>query len=166
MAAKDKSKLVRWRSPLLLASGALALFLLVIGNAYIGQVNRQSSPLESRAISTPTPYLPPRADLPRLYPNIEWKPPEEREIAAYQDKPFGPVVVEGIHRESVVLSSYPADFIEYYKEELAKRGWTQTASTTGGIGEIYSYEQNGRYVSFGVFSFRSRSEFRAFVGHN
>ncbi|MFC1790044.1 hypothetical protein ACFLZP_01015 [Patescibacteria group bacterium] len=118
--------------------------------------------------SLTTPFLTKsqKVDLPRLYPDIEWKTTESGKIVVYRLEPYGPIELEGFTTESGSLKKYPQAFFEYYKQQLEEDGWKLTMATSGERGEFYGYEKNGRYVHFGVWGVPGDPPFIATVQHN
>lgn len=121
---------------------------------------------ESPVVSGPTASSSPVVELPELYPGVQWASTKTGSFV-FKTRMGELIELDGCRIESVILKTYPDDFIAYYQRELTARGWKSTMMAGSGIsGYFYGYEKDGRYITFGVFVSRSRSEYVAFVAHN
>ena len=82
------------------------------------------------------------------------------------------ILENGYDIESAPLKDKPDDFLEYYKRELAARGWQKTDSGGMADAEWHRYEKSGRYFNFGYYTALGvpgkvlPGGFRASVEHN
>ena len=106
------------------------------------------SPQRQASVSTgPLPST--VADLPPLYPAVEWKATESAGFASYGPSGVPIALEKGFHIESVLLKTYPAEFMAYYRRELTARGWKVTGSGQGPSAFLYTYAKNDCNINFG-----------------
>lgn len=138
-------------------------------DAHIGKSDRLGYPDSSQSVVPASPASPSNlVDLPPLYPGLRWRAAEGRRTV-FKTRTGQLIESESYVNESERLKTYPDDFVAYYKRELTVRGWVQTMEATSGIsGYYYGYEQDGRYIMFGVFVFggHDQSRYQAFVEHS
>ena|SRR3990167_8118737 len=94
------------------------------------------------------------ADLPPLYPGIEWEATSEGIIMI--GKQNGEILnAQGfITRSKGGYSGITInEFFNYYREELSKRGWLESLSTSGDDGDTAGYEKNNKHITISSKSF-------------
>lgn len=144
--------------------GNLTLTPYVIENAEIYPLN----------ISTPNPPNTPNnpdVNLPKLYSKIPWDLEEEKTLVFTSGKRR--VDMQGVHLESVQVADFPQDFLDYYTKELTNLNFTKTLNSKNSDGITQSYENNGKYFTFGAkFIFSGSGDkkelvgYKAFIEHN
>ena len=104
------------------------------------------------------------ADLPPLYPGIEWENAVQEKVL-FHDENFNVIDLDGTSVISNPLDNYPFAFIEYYKNELEKMGWKQTsvAGAPDIDGGFYEYKKSNKYFLFGVRKNVDDQEGRALI---
>jgi hypothetical protein len=111
-------------------------------------------PISPANVESPTPEATTSAntqsnsDLPPLYPGVEWKPSQNREILFIDDQ-GNPTKKNGISATSNSTTSIPQEALGYFKSQLESKLWKLTDTSGGVDGELFDYEKNGRFFRYG-----------------
>jgi len=130
--------------------------------------NRQArKPSLSESITVSVSTSPTTAiELPKLYSGLQWSSTESGKFL-FRTHANEVVERDGYIIKSVVLVSYPNNFLAYYEQLLDTQGWIQTDTADGPDGGWYGYEKNGYFISFGVRAVsREPLKYQAVVQHN
>ncbi|MCR4305574.1 MAG: hypothetical protein NUV73_00645, partial [Candidatus Daviesbacteria bacterium] len=104
------------------------------------------------------------ASLPGLYPNLQWESDEKKTLTFTSGKRR--VDLEGIRLESKEVKEYPTEFINYYESSLLSLGFKQTLNRKDEEGMVESFENTGKYFTFGVkHIFQGSGDNKTVVGY-
>lgn len=111
------------------------------------------------------------AQLPKLYPNLQWTSSQKRVLVFTSGK--RKIDIEGYHLESSLVNIFPQDFINYYIGELKNNDFKETLNSIDPEGIIITYAKNELFLTFGIKNIYKGSGdkkqvagFIAFVEHN
>lgn len=148
----EKKKVTDWRS-LGVFSIVVFVVILLIGIVYLRLSYPQSvtptPPSSASPAISPTSSLTTVEEFPPLYPHVQWESTESGRLI-FRTPRNELVELEGYRIESVLLKTYPQDLIDYYKQEVIRRGWTETEVASGPNGESYGYNKDSQYIRFGL----------------
>ena len=170
---QEERKSNNWHFSAAITAIVLVALLLSV-TVYLSLTPRQTTVnvgMPQSPSPTPSTISSTAAQIPPLYPAVQWESTESGKLV-FRTRQNELIELEGYRIESVLLKTYPQDFIDYYKRELNIGGWIETAMAGSGIsGDFYFYEKGGRYINFGVFIARDNSgkilgEYWAFVEHD
>lgn len=152
--AEDK-RVTKWRT-LGVLSACIAITLLLSTIVYLLLTSRQLTPqIPTTAPISPQVTTPesitstPAVDLPPLYPRIQWEATESGRTV-FRTSSNQLIEQDSNITDSVILETYPKDFLTYYQEGLTRRDWNQNEYASGPNGEVYGYKKNNYYIRFGV----------------
>jgi len=165
----QERKTTNWRTLSVLLTVILVIILL-IGIIYLRLSHPQSvTPTPPPSVSptiSPTSSPTTAKELPPLYSGVQWQSTKSGKLV-FRTSQNELIELDGYRTESVLLKTYPQDFIDYYRQELTRMGWTETGVASGPNGESYWYNKNSKYIQFGISLVADTPiQYSAFVEHN
>lgn len=127
----------------------VVVLVFVVLGAFIFSQRRPFTALSPLTPDTASDTVPVEPKIPPLYSGLQWGETKSGNLV-FITSTDEVVKEEGYYNESVLLGTYPKGFFDYYQQELAARGWIETAYTDGPSGETYGYEKDGRYITVHV----------------
>ena len=97
----------------------------------------------------------PTSETPKLFTGLNWKPATTEDVI-FRTQANKLITIKAYSIESQHLSTCPADFLAYYRDQLTKVDWKETWSADGVDcssvpGETqFGYEKSAWYFQFGV----------------
>ncbi|EKD85089.1 MAG: hypothetical protein ACD_38C00086G0009 [uncultured bacterium] len=136
--------------------------------------SEQIALLTEPAIPPPSqtfPTSPNTAVLPALYSGLQWETNQKKLLIFTSGK--RKIEQEGVYLESVQVSTFPQDFINYYLEGLKSGGFKETLNSINPEGITITYAQNDLFLTFGIKNIykgsRSNNQlvgYKAYLEHN
>lgn len=128
-----------------------------------------NSVVEPFEVSQPTP--PNTPELPGLYPDLQWETNQKRVLIFTSGK--RKIEQEGIYLESVQVSVFPQEFINYYLEALKAEGFKETLNSINPEGITITYAKDDLFLTFGIKNIykgsgnaKQLTGYQAFIEHN
>lgn len=119
-------------------------------------------------ISLDSPNSP---NLPNLYPSLQWETTQKKVLIFTSGK--RKIEQEGIYLESVQVSAFPQEFINYYIEGLKAAGFKETLNSINPEGITITYAKDDSFLTFGIKNIykgsgnaKQLSGYKAFIEHN
>lgn len=111
------------------------------------------------------------AELPDLYPNLQWETTQKRVLIFTSGK--RKIEQEGVYLESSQVNFFPQEFINYYIQELKNKGFKETLNSVNPDGITITYAKDDLFLTFGTKNKYSSSGdkkqligYTAFIEHN
>ncbi|MBI4035598.1 hypothetical protein HY383_01490 [Candidatus Daviesbacteria bacterium] len=109
--------------------------------------------------------------LPDLYPSLSWDTNQKKLLIFTSGK--RKIEQEGIYLESAQVNEFPADFINYYLEQLKAVGFKETLNSISPEGVVVTYAKDDIFLTFGIKNIYKGSGakkqligYKAFIEHN
>lgn len=110
-------------------------------------------------------------NIPDLYAGLQWETNQKKLLIFTSGK--RKIEQEGIYLESVQLSVFPQDFINYYLEGLKSAGFKETLNSINPEGITITYAKDDLFLTFGIKNIyqgsgnkKQLSGYKAFIEHN
>ncbi len=144
----------------------ISLAIVIAGATALALYKTPETPKVTQKTPTPTTATTNSdQDIPLLYNGIDWNQPEEGEVV-FTNKNNDSIKTNAIYVQSLPIKNYDK-FIDYYTNELVKKGWQETSYASGPNGESYDYEKGGKYFSLGILVASSEPlTYKAFVAYS
>lgn len=153
----------------------IVVILIVLGIGVVGfLVTRSPSLLQKNGTVTHSTLSPTppnadpstSADLPPLYPGVEWEEAVKGEFV-FVDKNGEIVESNGTKIESKDFVSEPitSSFITYYKSELKRSHWIESDYASGPNGEVYSFTKGSKFTTVG-YKPASNKKYSLYIEYN
>lgn len=114
---------------------------------------------------------PDTSETPAIYPGLSWETTQKRLLIFTSGK--RKIEQEGVYLESVQVSVFPQDFINYYIEGLKEAGFKETLNSINPEGIVITYAKDDLFLTFGIKNiYKGSAEkkqllgYKAFVEHN
>lgn len=131
-----------------------------------------TSPNPPNLLSSPNPSFPSSpSDLPVLYSGLKWETTQKKLLLFTSGKRR--IEQEGLYFESVLVSQFPQDFINYYLQELKGRVFKETLNSINPDGITITYAKDDLFLTFGIKNIyqgsgdkKQLAGYKAYIEHN